>query len=214
MYIVEIILFPFVWVLDTGLSLFFALTGSMGFAIMLLSGAVALAMTPLRTYAGRTEQRILGKTQKVTADMKLLDPALKGEARFNATEKIYDKHGYHPIQSIGLSASLFIMLPVFIAAIIVLSPEQLGGLPFLFVPDLGAPDALLFGINVLPLVVTGVTIVDAIFRYGAGSSATKRFVAIALILLVLIYGLPSGLVLYWLCSNIIAAGSAFLRKAP
>lgn len=201
----ETLLFPFVWALDAGLDLFFGVAGSMGPSLVLLSLTVWVILIPLRNYASTIEKRILEKTKIIDAEKRLIDPALKGESRFLAVETIYEKNGYHPLQSIGLSASLMITLPVLIAAVLVLDGERLAGFSFLLIKDLGVPDGLVFGLNLLPVFVLIVTILDAAFRYGASSNATKRFIVIALLLMGLIYYLPAGLVLYWLCSNLYSA---------
>jgi YidC/Oxa1 family membrane protein insertase len=210
----EFLLSPFVWILETALQFLLNMTGSMGLAIILMSCSVALVLTPLRRYASALEQRISIKNEEVAHDVRNIDASLRGEAKFLETEKIYKKHKYHPIQSVGLSASLFVMLPVFIAAIFVLDAAQLRGFSFLVIRDLGASDSLLFGLNFMPILVTAVTLVDSVIRFGKNSSATKRFWVIAGVLFFLIYNLPSGLLLYWLFSNLIVltAGFASHRK--
>ena len=130
---------------------------------------------------------------------------LKGEELFFATEKTYKQHGYHPIQSIGMGASFFIMLPVLISAILLFSGDGiLSGKSFLFVNDLSKPDHLFGSVNMLPLVMSGVTVIDARLRFRDDKRAQYRFYFIAAVLLLLVYNLPSGLVLYWTGSNVMS----------
>ena len=118
-------------------------------------------------------------------------------------EKIYKKHNYHPIQNIGLGATFFVMLPVLVFAIFLFSNESLtGGQSFLIISDLSKPDKLLDPINILPPVMTAITVVDALLRFRDDSSNQYKFYLIALVLLFLVYNLPSALMLYWIGNNL------------
>ena len=64
-----------------------------------------------------------------------------------------------------MGASFFVMLPVLISAILLFTGDVLASKAFLFISDLSQPDNLLGPINILPLVMTGITIVDAKLRF-------------------------------------------------
>lgn len=194
------------------LNLFYDLSGSMGLAICLLAVAISILLTPLRYYASGLEQRLNQRTALVSADVARIDKSLKGEERFNHIEAVYKKHGYHPIQSTGLGASLFVMLPVFLSAIVLLDNTTVGGHSFLFIGDLGHQDGLLFEVNLLPLIMTAITLIDAQLRFGSNRGALLRFSIIAVVLLILTYTLSSGMILYWIISNLVVLGSFFLRS--
>jgi YidC/Oxa1 family membrane protein insertase len=141
----------------------------------------------------------------VNAELEPLKSQLKGEKLFLATEKIYQKHGYHPIKSIGMGASFFVMLPVLISAIVLFTADGvLDGVGFLIIEDLSKPDALLGAINVLPIVMSAITVADARMRFKDDIKSQYRFYLIALVLLFLVYKLPAGLVIYWTGSNILS----------
>ena len=204
MYYLEFILSPIVWIMNWALEFYVNITGSTGLSILLVSFTFALLLLPLRKMAQRLEQRISAKTQLVNEEIAPLKKSLKGEQLFLETEKIYEKHGYHPIQSIGMGASFFVMLPVLISAILLFTGDVLASKPFLFISDLSMPDHLLGPINILPFIMTGITIVDAKMRFANDKASQVRFYIIAVVLLVLVYGLAAGLVLYWTGSNIMS----------
>lgn len=201
----EIILGPIVWLMQLMLEFYVSIVSSMGLSILLLSFTFALLLLPLRKKAQGLEKRINAKMNAANEEVQALKGTMRGEELFLATEKIYKQHGYHPIQSIGMGASFFVMLPVLISAILLFSGDGiLTGKSFLFIDDLSLPDRLLGPANVLPFVMSGITVIDARLRFKDDKKAQYRFYFIAAILLALVYNLSSGLVLYWTVSNIMS----------
>ena len=125
---------------------------------------------------------------------------MTGEQRFEATDAVYRAHGYHPIQAMLSAASFLAALPVLISSVIVFTASsEVMGKSFLLVSDLGVQDHLLpFGVNLLPFVMFGVTLGDAITRFRGDRSAQLRFLVLSAVLLVLVYTMPAALVLYWI----------------
>ena len=206
MHILELILFPIIWVMQWLLDLYISILSSTGIAILLLSFTFALLLLPVQKIAQRAENRVRKKMSAVEKEVDVLKKSgLKGEKLFFATEEIYKNHAYHPIQGIGIGAGFLAMLPVLISAIILLTgSDALNGKSFLFISDLSEPDGLLGPINVLPLLMSSITLIDARLRFKDDKKSQYRFAVIALVLLVLVYALPSGLVLYWTGSNIMS----------
>ena len=205
LYVFETILSPIVWLMQVVLEFYTSLVSSTGLSILLVGFTFALLLLPLRKMAQRVEDRISIKMTAANNEVQALKGTLKGEKLFLATEKIYKTHGYHPIQSIGIGATFFVMLPVLISAILLFSGDSiLAGKGFLFVDDLSKPDGLLGPINVLPFVMSGITVLDAKLRFKDDSKAQYRFFFIAAVLLALVYNMASGLVLYWTGSNIMS----------
>ena len=106
------------------------------------------------------------------------------------------------------SISLIIQVPFFIAAYHFLSNlEIIQSIPFLFIHDLGEPDALFsigsFKINVLPIAMTIINILSgAVYTKGFPIKEKIQLYAMALLFLFLLYDSPSGLVLYWTMNNV------------
>ena len=205
MQILETILSPIIWLMDLMLNFYIHLTSSIGASILLLSFSFALLLLPLQKKANQAEKIISDKINKVNDEVNLLPKEFKGEKLFLETEKIYKKFNYHPIHNIGLGASFLAMLPVLISAILLFSGnEMLAGKSFLIIGDLSKPDGFYGAINILPIIMTGITFIDAKLRFSDDQKSKNRFYFISLVLLLIVYNLPSGLVLYWLGSNLMA----------
>lgn len=203
--VLEIILSPIVWLMRLLLEFYISLVSSTGLSILLLSLTFALLLIPLRKKAEGLEKRISAKMNAANEEVQALKGTVKGEELFLATEKIYKQHNYHPIQNIGMGASFFVVLPVLISAILLFSGEGiLSGKSFLIINDLSKPDHLLGPVNVLPFVMSGITVIDARLRFKDDKKARYRFYFIAAVLLALVYSLSSGLVLYWTGSNVMS----------
>jgi membrane protein insertase Oxa1/YidC/SpoIIIJ len=187
---------------------------STGISILLTSFTFALLLLPLQRKAYRTEQRISEKMKIVDAEVQALKGKLKGEKLFLATEQIYERNRYHPIQSVGMGASFFVMLPVLISAILLfIGSDILAGKGFLFVEDLSKPDGLLGPVNVLPVIMSAITLIDAKLRFKDDRKSQYRFLFLAVLLLIIVYNLASGLVLYWIGSNIMSSITSRLQPA-
>jgi len=200
------ILYPIIWIMNFVFELYVGITGSTGIAIILLAITFSLLLLPIQKYGRRKEDKVREKMRLVDIELAPYKAKFKGEALFNETERIYKKLGYHPIHSFALGMSFIVILPVLISAIILLGTHpSLVGTSFLFVPDLSRPDALLNPINLLPIVMTSITILDAFIRFKGDRSALIRFLAIALVLFALVYNLAAALVIYW-TTNVIISG--------
>ena len=79
--------------------------------------------------------------------------------------------------------------------------EDLAGASFFAIADLGQPDGLLRGINLLPILMTAANFASATI-YGDTRSKRLQAYGLAVLFLVLLYGSRSGLVLYWTSNNL------------
>jgi len=216
MDILAVVLWPLVYFMELVLNLYHQITNSVGISIVLLSFTFAFFLLPLRKYTKQLEGRVSTKMKAAATEVAVAKQTKKGEALFLETEKIYKRHNYHPIQSVAMGAGFLIMLPVLLAAIILLNDSALlNGRSFLFIDDLSKPDHILDPVNLLPIIMSSITIIDAQFQFRDDFGAKLRFYILALILFILVHGLASGLVLYWTGSNLfsLAAGLIIGRKA-
>ncbi|MBA3446157.1 MAG: YidC/Oxa1 family membrane protein insertase [Pseudaminobacter sp.] len=187
-------------------------------AIIVLSIIFSLLMLPLSWRAQAAERRAAAKATHVRREIAARRGKLKGEALFDLTEQIYHDNGFHPIKTVMTGAGLMVMLPVLISSIIVIGTSSVvDGASFLVIYDLGKPDGLLkagsFSFNLLPLLMFAISLCDAVLRYRGSPADVAKFSVVSLILLFLVYGLASGLVLYWITSNLFAAVVASLSRA-
>lgn len=207
--VVSTIFTPFVFLIEKGFNLFLSATGSPGLSILLTSATFSLVVFPLQRLCKGYENRIGDRHERVKADISGLDRDLRGEARFNEIEKIYTKHEYHPIHSIMLGLSFFVSVPFLIASVLLFNESNIvTGAEFLFIDDLSKPDGILqlhdLAINLLPFVLFIFTFFDAWLRYSESPSIRHRFMIISIILTVLVYAMPAGLLLYWIGANVMS----------
>ena len=210
----ETILLPIIEIMRFVFEGFVWVTDSVGWSIVLLSLAIALLTAPLRKYAQNVEGRIRCRKILVDREIKVAAAGLKGEEKFRVVERIYERHGFHPIQSIATSASFFVMLPFLLSALYLFSSlPLLIGESFYLVADLAKADRLAWGVNVLPFLMTGITIADACIRFKRDRSALLQFLAIAFVMFLLVYSFNAGIVLYWTTSNLVSFGSYLFQRS-
>lgn len=214
MFEISLIFEPIVQAMGFVLNLYFKATGSLGVSILVLSLTFSLLLLPLQKKGMQIEQRVTAKMQRVRQEVEIVrQSGRRGEALFNETELIYARNNWHPIYSIATAAGFAAMLPVLISSIILFHkwPDTIGA-SFLVINDLSQPDHILSGLNVLPLLMFAITFADALLRYPNDKGARVRFLAISVALLVMVYSMPSGLVLYWIGNNLTALALACIAR--
>jgi hypothetical protein len=132
----------------------------------------------------------------------------QGDELFMTLATYYRQNHYHPVFALRNSLSLLLQIPFFIAAYSYLTHlDLLSHTAFLFIPDLGAPDALLsidtLAINVLPILMMLINgISGMVYSRALPFSQKLPIYGVSLIFLVLLYNSPSGLVICWIMNNI------------
>ncbi len=183
-----------------------------GLSILSISLVMNILVLPmyLRSDAMQAEER---KKQKDMENwVKNIRKTFKGDERFMILSEYYRQNDYQPYYVLKSSLSLLLQVPFFIAAYDFLSNlTLLKGAPFLMIADLGSPDALIpvgnLHLNLLPILMTAINLTSAAIYTKGGTKKEKiQTVAFALVFLVLLYGSPSGLVIYWTLNNVFSLG--------
>ena len=199
-----LIIFPIEQVIE--ICFFYGKTwfGSLGVAILGVSVAVSTLVLPIYLMAEKQQRRQREIEKGLKDDVDHIKSVFKGGERSMLLSAYYRKNNYHPIFALRNSLDLLIQIPFFIAAYHFLhNLEVLKGAPFLFIHDLGSPDKLLFGLNILPVVMTVINIVSVmIYAKNLAAKDKIRLYAMAGVFLALLYNSPAGLVLYWTSNNI------------
>jgi YidC/Oxa1 family membrane protein insertase len=189
-----------------------ALTGSYGLAIIALSLAFNLAILPAYHLAEKVQERERKIRRLMAAKIEEFKFAFKGEERYSMLRALYRQHRYHPVYALRGLLPLAIQVPFFIATFGLLSHHSsVLGHGFLGIKDLGRPDHLLMGVNVMPILMTSLNLL-AVNLYSRQLLHRERLQScvIALIFLVLLYNSPAGLVLYWTVNNLISVVKSFV----
>lgn len=176
-------------------------------SIIALSIVVQIFSIPLYKIAYKVEKKEKDLQKIITPELNVLKTLYKGEELFRRTDALYKKYKYNPLLAFRNSMSLFLIIPFFIAAYITLNNYAgFMGQSFFGLFNLDNPDRLLFGINVLPILMTIFNLIA--IKY---SDKNKRLfdksnfvlLALALFFIIYLYNSSSALLLYWTMNNFI-----------
>jgi YidC/Oxa1 family membrane protein insertase len=154
--------------------------------------------------AEKLQQAERNKQNQLRPSKNKINAVFKGDKRYMLLATLYRQNNYHPIHALRSSLGLLIQVPFFIAAYHYISNlEILNGQSFLFINNLGEPDSLIKGINILPIIMTVINIISGIIYTSGFSKQDKiQIHCLAALFLILLYNSPAALVLYWTCNNI------------
>ena len=199
---------PLVYLIELVFSIFWRFTDIPGIAIVGVSIAVNLLCLPLYRMADDVQEREREKQASMERWVSHIKKHFKGDEQYMMLSAYYYEQGYRPIQALAGSISLLLQIPFFMAAYSYLSNlEMLKGASFLFLHDLGNPDAMFtvggFVVNVMPIAMTLLNCASTVI-YTRGRPLRDKLQAYLLagLFLVLLYDSPSGLVFYWTCNQV------------
>ena len=197
-----------------------SITGNPGLSILLLAVSVKFLLYPL-TFIAEKWQSQVNKTQAwIQPKINEINKQYSGEEANTRILNLYRENNISPFFTIKGLFGFLIQVPIFIAVFDVLGESiLLAGQSFFFIEDLSKPDqwlALPFAIpffgsyfNLLPLLMTIITLVSAISyrdQYLTGDllkDQQLKLYIMAALFFILFFTFPSGMVLYWTCSNLI-----------
>lgn len=195
----------FVWMLEV----LYAFVGNYGWAIILLTLLVRAVTTPLTM-----------KQMKSMERMRVLQPKVKeiqekyADDRQKQSEEMMGLYRREKVNPLSGCFPLLLQMPVFIGLFLALrSTVALRHAEFFgWIDDLSAPDELFvipgleLPFRVLPiLMAASMVIQQKITPMQADPAQAKMMMTIMpIMMLVICYGFPSGLVLYWMFSNVLA----------
>lgn len=205
-----IIITPIIQVLEFFFTLFYEITENEGLSVIGLSFIVTLCTLPLYMTAEKWEETERTIQQKMKPTVDRIKEVFKGDEQYMILTTYYRQNHYHPLMALRSSFSLLIQIPFFIAAYTFLSHlETLNGAKFLFIKNFGNPDETFrigsFAINILPIAMTVINLASGmIYSKGHGIREKIQIFACAAVFLVLLYGSPAGLVVYWTMNNMLS----------
>ncbi|MBD5437369.1 MAG: membrane protein insertase YidC, partial [Treponema sp.] len=204
----NVIIYPLTQVIEFAFSLSDKIMDSTGLALVGVSLAVSLLTLPLYAVAKQFEDEERDLQLKMKAQTDRIKKCFKGDEQYMILSTYYRQNHYHPIMQLRSAFGILIQIPFFTAAYACLSHmAALHGQSFLFIADLGKPDALFriggFTVNVLPLLMTAINCVSgAIYTKGLPLREKLQVYLLALLFVVLLYNSPAGLVVYWTMNNV------------
>jgi YidC/Oxa1 family membrane protein insertase len=211
------ILAPLEWLLKQLLMIFYKIVPNYGVAIILLTLLVKLLMFPLTKKGSESTlrmQTLSPKIQEIQAKHK------DNPAKMNAEmAELYKREGYNPMSG---CLPLVLQIPIFFAMYNLFNNHfDLRGAMFIpkWIPDLSLPESVFSfapfrlpfldwsDIRLLPFIYVGSQLL-----YGKvtqtpdqkGNSQMKMMLyAMPVIFFFILYNVPSGLLLYWIMSNVL-----------
>jgi YidC/Oxa1 family membrane protein insertase len=180
-----------------------------GLAIILLTILVRLVMTPLTMKQMRSMERM----RKIQPKIKEIQEKYADD-RQKQSEQMMSLYRQESVNPLGGCLPMVLQLPVFIGLFYALrSSIQLRHAPFFgWIDDLSAPDLLFvlpgvdFPIRVLPVLMGASMFLQQKLTPMQIDPAQARMMLIMMpgMMTVISYTFPSGLVLYWMMSNVLA----------
>ncbi len=203
-----LIIYPLYLVIEIIYRLFLKITASQGLSVIGVSVGITLLCLPLYAVAEHWQQVERDVQKKMKDGLDRIKKTFTGDERYMMTQIFYKQHHYSPIMALRSSFGLLIQIPFFMAAYQFLSGlEAIKSVSFLFIKDMGAPDATFyigsFPVNVLPIAMTLINMAAGIvYTKGLALREKIQVHGMALIFLAILYNSPSGLVLYWTMNNV------------
>ncbi len=185
-----------------------------GVVIIALAIFVRLLFHPLNQRALNSQR----KMQALKPEMDEINKKYKEnpEQRSKKQMELYKKHGINPV---GGCLPILVQLPVFYGLYnVLMNTIALRKEPFvLWMTDLAAPDKVgeIMGIpiHILPILMALTMFVQQKLTPTDPRQAPMMLL-MPLMMVFFFYGLPSGLVLYWTMSNVLALGQQLTMKQP
>ncbi|RLF05327.1 MAG: hypothetical protein DRJ64_05745 [Thermoprotei archaeon] len=181
-----------------------SVVGNYGLAIIILSLLVRVIFHPL-TLKSMQSQR---KMQMLKPELDAINEKYKDDPQLRA-KKIQELHKKHGVNPLGGCLPLLVQMPVIYALYSVLyNAIELRKAPFvLWIKDLASPDRVAsiggFPIHVLPLLM-GLTMAWQQKLTATDSKQAAMMAMMPIFMVFIFYSLPSGLVLYWTVTNLMA----------
>jgi len=191
---------------------FYKFLPNYGVVIIIVSALSKLVFYPLT----KSSLKSMAAMRKLQPEIEALKKKYKGDPKKmnQAQMELFRKHKVNPM---GGCLPILLQMPIFFALYNVLVESvAFRRAPFvLWIDDLSAPDTLFyvgtFPIHVLPIVMAVTQLLQPQMG-GADPRQAMMTKIMPVFLLVIFYGLPSGLVLYWTINNIMTALQQYIMN--
>lgn len=211
MSVVEILLYPIIFIMRAILEVGYWAFASYGLAIIFLSLVVTAATHPLSRIAAKVQEKENIRQERMRPEIAAAKAKYRGERQFREIESIYERYNYHPIQSIREIFGVLLQIPFLLAALLLLLDyELIKNASFGPIADLSRPDALIplpsalpiSSVNLLPFLTAMLSVVAGYFMSNVAKQSRWKGNVVSIVILAIIYPLPAAIVLYWTFNNI------------
>jgi YidC/Oxa1 family membrane protein insertase len=185
-----------------------AFVHNFGWAIVLVTIAINFALFPLRLSNMKSMRKMQALKPQIDAiNAKYKNVGLRDPKKAEQNQEVMDLYKKYGVNPMGGCFPMLIQLPFFIAFYKVFTVSvEMRGASWLWVPDLSQPEP--WGIKVLPIIMiaTQFYMQKMTPQPNTDASQQKMMMFMPLIFGFMFYNFPSGLVLYYLTSNLVNMG--------
>ncbi len=205
--------------------------GAWGFAIIATTIVVRILIYPLTHWAIKNQARTMIEQQRMRPDIEAINKKFKSDPmkKNQAMMALWKEHNVNPLGMFRGCVPVLLQAPILLALYVVFAQSvELRGAPFMWITDLSAPDRLISwntnliligsSFNLLPLIMAATNYIQMrVMRMPAADEMQERIqkqmtIMMPIMMLFFLYKLPSGLILYWIVSNIISIGQSIITK--
>ena len=204
------LVFPLEGILGFLLDWLFGIAKSYGLSIIILSLLVNIFLLKIFILTDKKAEFEAERKKRLDSRIKAWKSVYKKAKLFAFTQTLYRQNRYHPIYALSALGGLAVQIPFFYAMYFVVKNADIKGVSFLWISDLSAPD-LILGVHLLPILMTIISLVN-VWIVAKDKGARVQGAMIALIFLVLLYQMPSALVLYWTSNMAFSLARAIFAK--
>jgi YidC/Oxa1 family membrane protein insertase len=176
-----------------------------GWAIVLVTIGINTVLLPLRLTSMKSMKKMQTLQPQVAAiNAKYKNVGLRDPRKAEQNQEVMDLYKKHGVNPMGGCFPMLIQIPFFFAFYKVLTVAiEMRGASWLWVTDLSRPETL--AIHVLPILMIAAQFVQQKMtpNPSADPNQQKMMLMMPLIFGFMFYSVSSGLVLYWLTSNVV-----------
>ena len=200
-FLFDFIINPFVHSFELIFDIIYFFSFNAGYSLLIFALTISIIIHPVEKAA-----KVISIQEKkiqsiISVQLNKIKSLYKGEQKALAIKRLYKRYGYNPLLSFRASLDVLVQFPFLLIAYYMLKENpKLIQHGFYFIKDLGQPDSLLMGYNLLPIIMTVINIYTAILLKIKGMQLVQSII-IAFVFFIFLYSAPSGLLLYWTTNN-------------
>jgi len=186
-----------------GLNILYKIFKNYGICIIILTIIIKIILYPLT----KSSMVSMKKMKELQPQMEEIREKYKDNPQ-KMNQEIFALYKKHKVNPVSGCFPIFLQIPIFFAFYkTLINAVELKGAHFLWIKDLSLPDTIIhigsFPINALPIIM-GITQLISQKQTSTDKKQEQIIYFMTIFMLMIFYNMPSGLVLYWLVSNIVS----------
>lgn len=177
-----------------------------GWSIVLVTIALNFALFPVKMANMKSMKKMQALKPQIDAiNAKYKNVGLRDPRKGDQNQEVMDLYKKHGVNPMGGCVPMLLQIPFFIAFYKVFTVSvEMRGAPWLWVHDLSQPEHI--AIRILPIIMVGSQLAMQLMmpQPGGDPAQQKMMMIMPLVFGFMFYNFPSGLVLYYLTSNLVS----------